>query len=244
MTEELRTRLQSELDAERRPPLGDVVSVALRDGKRIRRVRRFGAVGAGTAVAGVVALAVAFVGPFGSPGGSAAPAPRVEAAAAPVLAYSAGGDLAAATPATLLELLTTLVPTGTTSDYARGTSGLGAQLYLDLGKGPGMIRVVVSKDKRGHGVRKGQPKVRVDHPKRNCVQKTVVEATWNDGTKVLVSIASCLAWDGTQNKPAAAALTAAQATVIATDPRWGVEMDAALVAAGAKQFPQLPDMTS
>ena len=83
MTEELRGLLRDELAAERPPPLGDLVATALRDGRRIRRQRRWAALGGGTVVVGVLAATAALGGPFGpsaapSPGGpfgpSAAPA--------------------------------------------------------------------------------------------------------------------------------------------------------------------------
>jgi hypothetical protein len=70
VTEELRTLMRSELSAERPPPLGDMVGAAMRDGRRIRRVRRFGVAGAGAAVLGVIALTATLLPGLGS---SAAP---------------------------------------------------------------------------------------------------------------------------------------------------------------------------
>ncbi|MFF5077757.1 hypothetical protein ACFY36_11940 [Actinoplanes sp. NPDC000266] len=59
MTEDLRALLRDDLNAERPPPLGDVVGAALRDGKRIRRNRRRLAAGGGAAaVFGVLAVVV------------------------------------------------------------------------------------------------------------------------------------------------------------------------------------------
>jgi hypothetical protein len=85
VTEELRTLLRSELGEERPPPLGDLVDVAMRDGRRIRRVRRLGMAGAGAAVLGVVALTATLAGPFGSPAAPVQPFP----AAAPVQPFPA-----------------------------------------------------------------------------------------------------------------------------------------------------------
>jgi len=66
-----------------------------------------------------------------------------------------------------------------------------------------------------------------------------VRARWPDGATVQADLASCLAWDGRRNKPAPPALSEAEARVVVTDRRWGVTMDAALVKAGAKKFPQV-----
>jgi hypothetical protein len=71
----------------------------------------------------------------------------------------------------------------------------------------------------------------------NCLQGTVVDAAWPDGTLVQVDVASCLDPAGPPTPPA---LTVDQAVRVAADPRWGVTMDTALVAAGARQFPTLP----
>jgi hypothetical protein len=85
VTEELRGRLRDELAAERPPPLGDLVATALRDGRRIRRQRRWAALGGGTAVTGLLAVTVALGGPWGrlaaapAPGSSDRPAQAVPA---------------------------------------------------------------------------------------------------------------------------------------------------------------------
>ncbi|SNY44770.1 hypothetical protein [Paractinoplanes atraurantiacus] len=83
MTEDLRALLRDDLNAERPPPLGDVVGAALRDGKRIRRGRRRLAVGGGAAaVVGVLAGVVVVGGALTSP--AAAPGELGGVAAAPV----------------------------------------------------------------------------------------------------------------------------------------------------------------
>lgn len=113
------------------------------------------------------------------------------------------------------------------------------QLYLDDGSGPGMVRVGVESS----GPISGEPpggeavSVTIRHMPDNCLQGTVVDAAWPDGTLVRVDVASCLDQAGPPTLPA---LTVDQAVRVAADPRWGVTMDAALVAAGAKQFPTLP----
>ncbi|MEV4346721.1 hypothetical protein AB0J83_19865 [Actinoplanes sp. NPDC049596] len=57
MGEDLRGLLRADLDAERPPPLGDLVDVAMRDGRRVRRRRRLMG-GGGAAAVGVLALVV------------------------------------------------------------------------------------------------------------------------------------------------------------------------------------------
>lgn len=54
MTDELRALLQADLDAERPPPIGDIVGAAMRAGRRKRRKRRLRL---GAALAGVLLLA-------------------------------------------------------------------------------------------------------------------------------------------------------------------------------------------
>jgi hypothetical protein len=276
VTEELRTLMRSELSAERPPPLGDMVGIAMRDGRRIRRIRRLGAFGAATAVAGVVALAATLAGPFApGPDGVQAPAaappsaapvasgspalpdvpipkpPGLESSPIPMLSGLPSkvhidvnrnrGRQLPATSGAMLELLTRLLPAGRTSNYAVATGDdLHVQLYLDSGRGPGMIRVSMATSMPpGFGGDVAQ--VTIDHLAGNCIQSTVVGAYRPDGTIVQIDVATCLAWDGKQNKPTRAALTTDQAVKIAVDSRWGMTMDADLVAKGAKRFPRLPE---
>jgi len=262
LTEDLRATLRAELLAERPPPLGDVVGDAARAGRRIRRNRRVGTFGAGLAAAGIVAAAA--IG-FAGRGVTPAPRPGMPAAAAlspgsvpPVAAtptaaaatrtltvlsgtQRAGGIQMKATSAAMLRLLATLLPAGRTSHYAVAADDhLHVQLYLDDGAGPGMVRVSVSRPPAATGrppTRGATATVTVTHIPENCVQDTVVDAAWPDGTVVQVDVATCLAWDGVRNPPARRALTEAQAVRIAADPRWGVTMDRQLIVLGAQQFP-------
>jgi hypothetical protein len=256
VTEELRGLLRDELAAERPPPLGDLVAAALRDGRRIRRRRRLAALGGGTAVAAVLAVTVG----SGSPSGllttplpaatAAAPAdadglPPAEAAdlppapPAPPAAAAAKAPQARATPEAMLMLLEELLPPGRRSEHATtGQRDLHVQLYLDRGKGPGMIRVSVSGDPRP-GPRTGTPVVSVDNRPGNCIQSTVVRAQWPGGLVVQADLATCLAWDGRRNKPAPQVLSGDEARSVVADPRWGPTMDAGLVRAGARQFPRV-----
>jgi hypothetical protein len=263
VTEELRTLLRSELGEERPPPLGDLVDGAIRDGRRIRRVRRLGLAGAGAAAAvlGVIALTI----PFGSPaalpaaGPSLAPLPlstgvRVVPPVATVSPSSspypvplngppATGPMMKATGGAMLALLTKLLPPGRTSHFAvAADEDTHVQLYLDTGKGPGMIRASLEKDFTDRPVATDLAFVTVDHLRDNCVQSTVVDAALPNGANLAIEIGSCLAWDGKRNKPAPQAITQDEAVKIATDPRWGLTMDVQLVKAGAKMFPDLPTM--
>jgi hypothetical protein len=256
VTEELRSLLRDELNAERPPPLGDIVGTALRDGRRIRRNRRFAAIGGGTAVAGVVALAMALGAPFGSaaaPQPAAAPPPdgvvQVAPSAAAMPARTAATTEVAppegrppfvkATPEAMLALLRRLVPQGRTSNYAKtGDTDLHVQMYIDRGQGPGMIRVSVSGYPRSEP-KSGKPTVTVDALPDNCIQSRIVRAQWPGGLTVQADLSTCLAWDGTQNKPSVLAMTDDEAVAVVADPRWGLIMDADLVKAGAKEFPHV-----
>jgi hypothetical protein len=265
------------MNQERPPPLGDLVDVAMRNGRRIRRVRRLGRLGAGAAVLGVVAVTAALARPYVSTPGEhpaaggvqvAAPAPAGHAATgaglrpappelaptefAPpesesipvtVLGAHAVGPQKAVTSGAMLTLLTKLLPPGKTSHYAVARDqATQVQLYLDTGRGPGMIRAVLEKDASGRPIAKDQVSVSVEYRPDNCIQSIVVDAALPDGANLAINVATCLAWDGKQNRPAPPAITAGEAVKIATDPRWGLTMDADLVNAGYKQFSHLPTM--
>jgi hypothetical protein len=240
VTDELRDLLRAELDAERPPPLGDLVGTALADGRRIRRTRRLAAIGGGTAVAGVMAVTIALGDPFGSAGAPAAviggPATALPAVSPPP---KRSGPQATATPEAMLVLLQKLVPPGRTNGFAKtGQRELHVQMYLDRGKGPGMIRLSVSGTSRAAPAA-GRPAVIVDGLPDNCIQSKIVRAEWPGGLTVQADLSTCLAWDGRRNKPSHLALTDDEAVAVVTDPRWGPTMDADLVKAGAKEFPRV-----
>lgn len=155
----------------------------------------------------------------------------------------ANGSRKKATSAAMLHLLTLLLPPGRTSHYGVASDDdLHVQLYLDDGNGPAMVRVAVDKSAPygDESPRGGTVTVTIQHMPDNCVQSTAVGAEWPDGTLVQVDVASCLPFDGRQNRPTRSALTTDQAVRVAADPRWGVTMDDALVAVGGQQFPRLP----
>jgi len=261
VTEDLRALLRADLSGQRPPPLGDLVGAAIRDGRRIRRKRRIRRIGAGVLAIAAAVSAFVLVGDGGVAGRRYPPteaadvlSPPSVPPAAPVPADSAeartltirsgttraDGSREKATSAAMLHLLTQLLPPGRTTHLgAAAQDDLQVQLYLDDGAGPGMVRVGVEKSEpiadeppRGETV-----SVTISHMPDNCLQGTVVAAAWSDGTLVRVDVASCLDRAGPPTLPA---LTDDQAVRVAADPRWGVTMDRALVAEGAKQFPTLP----
>ncbi|WP_051811905.1 hypothetical protein [Kitasatospora sp. MBT63] len=172
MTEDFRATLNDELAEHIAPPLGDLVAVAARRGRRVRRMRAVGAV-AGSAV--VLATAGVFVlGPYGAgprqaapvvsaagqapslPGpvatpevvtGSATPRPTAPGSptpgSAPAPTVTPAGDRVNTTGATLLSAVLGALPPGRTDHYAATKDGHGVQTYLDAGHGVGMVRVFV-----------------------------------------------------------------------------------------------------
>jgi hypothetical protein len=240
MTEELRTLLADELSAEQRPPLGDIIPAAMRDGRRMRRNRRFAAIGSGTAVAAVVVVAASLAGPAATGGvgtkiPAAAPPTVAQATASAPVPVAAEPHLVKATTRGMLELLTQIVPGKTSAPAAASDGSLAVQLNVDRGHGLGMVRVFVS----GTGTTTGTVTVHADGLADNCIENRYVEAAWSGGTEVMVLVPSCLAWDGHQNKPAASSLSDTEAKALAADPRWGTKMNKALVDAGAQHFPAL-----
>jgi hypothetical protein len=261
VTEDLRALLRADLSGERPPPLGDLVGAAIRDGRRIRRKQRIGRIGAGLLAIAAAVTAFVLLGDGGVAGRRyppteaagvlsppsvppAVPGPPNTAEARTLTIRGgttrAGGSREKATSAAMLHLLTQLLPPGRTTHLGVAAGDdLQVQLYLDDGSGPGMVRVSVGKNgpisdepPRGRTV-----SMTIRHMPDNCLQGTVVDAAWPDGTLVQVFVASCLDPAGPPTLPA---LTVEQAVRVAADPRWGVTMDTALVAAGAKQFPILP----
>jgi hypothetical protein len=77
----------------------------------------------------------------------------------------------------------------------------------------------------------------------NCIEDTVVTVHHADGTGVAVQLATCLAWDGTQNARGRLALPTKEAVAIASDPRWRLQMDLSLVVDGARHFPDLATLS-
>jgi hypothetical protein len=248
--DDLRAALRADLAGERPPPLGDVVRVAISQGRRVRRHRRLAVGGAAVAVLAVAAFAAFGPGPQLSVFPSVLPPGSVPSIAAPPAAVvptrsvtdrtgtqRAEGMQKKATPAAMLHLLTTLLPPGRTSHYAvSAEDDLHVQLYYDAGYGPSMLRLQVARKATGRP-RGTQAKVTVSHAPGDCAEDTGVTATWADGTAVRLDIATCLAFDGQVSPPARAQLSEAEAALIVSDRRWGVTMDAALVDESVSAFP-------
>jgi hypothetical protein len=248
VTDDLRARLRADLNAERPPPLGDVVRAALRDGRRIRRRRRWSAAGAGLAIAAAATLTAGadrltdrpVAGPpaAATPGyvpfaatGPATPVP-VRTLTVPSGVQRAAGPPAKATPPAMLFLLTQLLPPGPTSRYAVAPgAALHVGLDLDRGSGPAPLRVMMGDDGPGGAARGGTATVTVLHAPDDCTRDTVVGARWPDGTDVRVEVAAC------GHPPA---LSVDEAIRLAADPRWGLSMDVDLVKQGTARFGELP----
>lgn len=170
MDEEFQARLAAELAERHEPPLGDLVVVALRQGKRLRLVRR-AKIAAGAVVAtsvlvvGLLLGGQALVAGAGhqrvsaatgtatarltvvpSSGPSTADEPWLEGDPAPVIDQPAGPK-ALATPATLAYRFAELLPAGQPSDITRlADSELGVALAFDRGQGPAMVSLTVVPD--------------------------------------------------------------------------------------------------
>ncbi|MFJ1707231.1 hypothetical protein [Kitasatospora sp. NPDC088346] len=162
------------------------------------------------------------------------------------------------TPSALLAAVVDALPAGKTGNYAVSGGVLGVQVYLETGRGVGLVRVFVSTEpadladcdsspKPGPGGRlacfvdrRGQTTAVVTGLEGNCLATTSVLSVREDGTTVHVVVGTCLAWNGSTNPPAPPALTVDQAVELAGDPSIGAWMDPDFVQTAAKRFPGLP----
>jgi hypothetical protein len=149
---------REEMSAVQQPPLGGLLEDAVRDGRRVRRTRRVWA-GVSCAVVAAVAVAGFMVVPGKTahrqtaPPGTAAPltgpVPLLAASSTSTVIRQPAGTKSPVTDAAVVEQLARLLPRGKTSGYAGGSKAAGwyafGQIYLDTGKGPGMIRAFVYK---------------------------------------------------------------------------------------------------
>lgn len=217
-----------------------------------------GAAFAGTlaVITGVSAIAV---------NAQAEPLPVVAQAASGATESKAGskveGKMVGTTPEGLLVALLGALPEGRTSNYAgMGASAKGnevsqlmAQTYLDDGSGPGLLRLSVDQMTTVPGARPSKPLpgstswkqedgdvISVNRLEDNCIQSLVVTRERPDGVFVQLAVASCLAWDGKENKAAREALTQEQAIAVVDDERLDLKMPQELVTEGAERFPDLP----
>ncbi|MCO8271579.1 hypothetical protein M1L60_13345 [Actinoplanes sp. TRM 88003] len=233
------------------PPMGDLVSDAVSQGRRMRTARRLRVSGAGLAVLVVAGLAATFV-----VRSAAAPAPAAVVAAAPAPSVSSaapatGSPRVKGTPAGLLKLLVDNLPDGKTSQYAGVVEGgdVSVQTFLDRGQGPGMIRLHVMTRTmseltgersalRGTWIPLGNgAEYQTISVPGNCVQQTIVYVRHADDTLLQFDLYGCPELGGKKMRPA---LTAREAAEVGADPRWGVKIDPALNKQGAAAFPHLP----
>jgi hypothetical protein len=166
MEERLREMFREEMSAEQEPPLRGLVEGAVHEGRHQRRRRRAWFTAATTGVAAALAV-TAFVvvpgngegsagttataGTNGTSGKAGAQNPVLELASSStstVIEQPRGPKLPV-TDAAVVEQLARLVPQGRTSGYAKGSKEADryafGQIYLDTGKGPGMIRAFIHK---------------------------------------------------------------------------------------------------
>jgi eukaryotic-like serine/threonine-protein kinase len=174
-------------------------------------------------------------------GGAAAAAsgsPRTKAAPVPAARRT--------TPEAMLELLARIFPDRKLMRAGTAPAAekrMFVQVLMSGDKGPGRIAVEISRDRNPDSeVRTTGPRISVLRPDGNCIQNVVVQADWDDGTHVEVTVSTCLPWNGSENPESPPPLTVAEAREVASDPRWGVTMDADLVTAGAKHFPDVITM--
>jgi hypothetical protein len=165
MEERLREMFRQEMSAEQEPPLSGLVEGAVREGKYRRRQRRAWFTASATGVAAVLAVTAFVAMPgdgerpagtkaAGGTGGTSAkaieiPAPQLAADSTSTVIEQPRGSKLPVTDAAVVEQLTRLLPKGRTSGYAKGLQEKGryafGQVYLDTGKGPGMVRAFVYK---------------------------------------------------------------------------------------------------
>jgi hypothetical protein len=151
-----------------------------------------------------------------------------------------------ATPAGMLELLTSLLPAGSSNPGVANDGSLGVETYVATSSGPAMVRAGLARatyvpvgcgSQAGCTVAPNGDIVTVRSIANNCPQNEDVDVIHPDGSEVAVYFGACLQWDGTRNPPSPQAMTLDQAKAIAMDPRWDVSMNSALVSAGAAHFP-------
>jgi hypothetical protein len=255
--EDVRELFQRELPGLPEPPLGPLVRDSIRQGRRIRAVRRICAatvLAAGTAVIVLVAVPLAAVP-------TADVRPPAQALAGTDGTPPAGGgdeDVAAsspvgrtaATPEGLLEVLLQGLPDGRTSHYAKSSRGLHVQAFLhDARSNPGMVRIKVlgrpdllpaqmSTDPQSWTLPSGNTATVVGLPE-DCTRSLHVEVSRPSGVVVAVDVGSCLAWSGFRLGRGRLALTQEQAVEIADDPRLSGRMSKDLITRGAKRAGEL-----
>lgn len=280
MGERLRRMFEDELLDQQPPPVSGLVERARADGRRIRRNRMirssllvmvlsgllFGSIGLlrfwtpGSPVTGSQAAAVKPSSAAPAAGTAQQPPavdPGPHTSGSPSPSPSSGARVTA-TPAGLLQLVVGQLPEGRTSNFAgivRDGTPVG-QLYLDRGKGPGMVRITVASNPSGVlptcrglniGLETTACEIRPDGTvvqqldvMDSCTQRKMIIGWHPDHAVVTLFLASCLAYDGNDYPTGNQALSVTEAANIAADPRLGPTLDAGYVTLGAAKFPKLP----
>jgi hypothetical protein len=237
MPNDMQRMLLEDLDRRPAPPMGDLVDNAVARGRRLRRARTARGLGAGAAALVVLAVlvAVGVTRVWGPTTNAVGTSPAVVAGAQPT------AKRVPATSAGVLELLTRLMPPGTTSGYAVASDDpLHVQLMIDRGQGKAMVRVSIfhassgcSSNCRPAG---GGAVAAVGEIPDNCIQRWRVTVYHANGDAIAFDLSSCLEWNGTANPPSPRALSDAEAIAIGANAGFGTTMPADLVAAGAQHF--------
>jgi len=248
MTEQFQTLVRQELSSDPAPPR-DVVTAALRAGRRGRRRRWAAATGAVALLAAAI-VALPSVVPW--------QAWRLSSqAGAAVRVVPASGPMVPATPAGALEALRYLLPTGRLGPYTgqwdfENMFVVRAEYTTDRGTITVALNIM-SNDNAVMGTEEcphtlffttscvtttlaDHRVVTVMHVDGNCDEATVVRVTRPDRTEVVLFLSSCVR----SSVPAPVLLTDGEAVAIAVNPVFGLRMPASVVDAGARDFPDLP----
>ncbi len=253
MDDNFHTRLAAELDNEHEPPLGDLVTNALRQGRRRRTMRRT------TYAAGTLMTTGALITGLIISGQSGRHAPQAAIGSAhPSLSIAQSSSSKTPAPqspvtsAAVVYRLKQILPPGTTSAYGQAGNGtVFGQIALDRGHGPNMLRLHVGTlSVPYHCGDHTDPTLSIQCStlpdgarlalirfSDDCNQSLVVAVYRSNGVNVLLNVMTCLTTNGHANPPA---LSQAEAVTIADDPGWGRTMDSTLVAAAQREFPDLP----
>jgi hypothetical protein len=200
---------REEMSAERPPPLGGLLEDAVRTGRHARRSRRVW-IGLGSAGALAAMTAAAFVIPSGKSPQQAAtpltkPAPVLAASSTSTVIRQPAGPKSPVTDAAVVEQLARLVPKGTLSGFAKGSEEAGryafGQLYLDTGKGPGMIRAFVYKGGLSAAACSTKPDTRLGATKEQLMLKAARTAAERAQVRERFKVIEKQARPGCQNLP-------------------------------------------
>jgi hypothetical protein len=249
MEDDFHTRLAAELDNEHEPPLGDLVTNALRQGRRRRTMRRTTYAGGTLVTTGALIAGLVISGQSGRH----APPAAIGAAHPGLSIAQSSAPRSPVTSAAIVFRLKQILPPGTTSDYGRASDvPAWGQIALDRGHGPAKLllhvgtptgpgRCVTHSD-AGLSVQCATlpdgARLSLMRFSDDCNLSLVVDVYHSNGVNVLFDVTTCLTTNGRANPPA---LSVAEAVAVADDPSWGVTMDSALVAAAQREFPDLPE---